>query len=112
VPLVMAAAGYLSWLRAGHLFAEEALFVGSGLLGRRLWILPYEKLQTVSSSRTPLQRLLNLANVTPDTAGAARFGAPEVEDLPVPDARTLTARLLESFYAARARVRARSLAPR
>ena len=110
VPLLMAGAGYLSWLRAGHLYADEALFVGSGLLGRRLWILPYEKLQTLSSSRTPLQRLLNLANVTPDTAGAARFGAPEVEDLPLPDARTLADRLLASFYAARAQVRARSLA--
>jgi uncharacterized membrane protein YdbT with pleckstrin-like domain len=109
VPLIMAGAGYLSWLRAGHLYADDALYVGSGLIGRRLWIIPYDKLQTLSSSATPLQRLLNLANVVPDTAGAALLGAPEVEDLPLRDARTLSSHLLGSFYAARAQVRARSL---
>jgi putative membrane protein len=109
VPLIMAGAGYLSWLRAGHLYADDALYVGSGLIGRRLWIIPYDKLQTLSSSATPLQRLLNLANVVPDTAGAALFGAPEVEDLPLRDARALSSGLLGSFYGARAQVRARSI---
>jgi putative membrane protein len=107
VPLLIAAAGYLSWLRAGHLYADDALFVGSGLLGRRLWIVPYEKLQTLSTSSTPLQRMLNLANLVPDTAGAALFGAPEVEDVPLPQARVLSDGLLASFYAARAQVRSR-----
>ena len=62
VPLVMALGGYLSWLRSGHLLGNEALFVSGGLLTRRLWIVPYEKLQTLSTSRTPLQRGLKLAD--------------------------------------------------
>jgi membrane protein YdbS with pleckstrin-like domain len=69
--------------------------------------VPYEKLQTLSSSSTPLQRMLNLANLVPDTAGAALFGAPEVEDLPLAQAQVLSDGLLASFYAARAQVRSR-----
>lgn len=105
VPLAVAAAGYLTWLRSGHLLGEKALFVSGGLLSRRLWIIPYEKLQTLSTSRTPLQRALRLGSLVPDTAGAALLGAPEVEDLPQADAEALAARLLARFYAARHRVR-------
>jgi putative membrane protein len=105
VPFVIVVAGYLTWRQAGHLVGEEALFVSGGLLTRRLWILPYEKLQTLSTSRTPLQRALELASLSPDTAGAALIGAPEVEDLPGPDAERLAARLLSRFYTAQERVR-------
>lgn len=110
VPMVVVAAGYLTWLRAGYLLGEEALFVSGGLLTRRLWILPYEKLQTLSTSRSPLQRALKLASLGPDTAGAALIGAPEVEDLPQRDAEALAARLLARFYAARLGVRQRAAA--
>jgi membrane protein YdbS with pleckstrin-like domain len=110
VPLVIVVAGFLTWLRAGHLVAEEALFVSGGIVTKRLWILPYEKLQTLSTSRTPLQRGLRLASLTPDTAGAVFFGAPEVEDLPLPDAQALAGRLLARFYSARIRVRKAALA--
>jgi putative membrane protein len=110
VPLVIVVAGFSTWLRAGHLVGDEALFVSGGILTKRLWILPYEKLQTLSTSRTPLQRGLRLASLTPDTAGAVFFGAPEVEDLPLPDAQALAGRLLARFYSARIRVRKAALA--
>jgi membrane protein YdbS with pleckstrin-like domain len=101
----MVAAGYLTWLRAGHLLGDEAMFVSGGLLTRRLWIVPYEKLQTLSTTRAPLQRALKLASLVPDTAGAALLGAPEVEDLPQRDAQRLARTLLARSYAARSRVR-------
>ncbi|HZG47492.1 MAG TPA: PH domain-containing protein [Allosphingosinicella sp.] len=110
VPLVIVAAGYLTWRRAGHLVGEEALFVCGGLLTRKLWIVPYEKLQTLSTSRSLLQRALKLASLAPDTAGAALFGAPEVEDLPEHSAEALAARLLARFYDARLRVREAAIA--
>jgi putative membrane protein len=105
VPLAMVAGGFLTWLRAGHLLGEEALFRSGGLLTRRLWIVRYEKLQTISTSRVPLQRALRLASLIPDTAGAALLGAPEIEDLPQCDAEPLAARLLSLHYSARRRVR-------
>lgn len=98
LPLLIAAAGFLHWRRDGHLAGERALYVRGGILRRRLWILPYEKLQTVSTASTPLQRALGLANVEPDLAGAPYFGAPDVEDLERPQAEALAKRLLERFY--------------
>jgi putative membrane protein len=86
VPLAMTAGGYVTWRRAGHLVGEEALFVSGGLLTRRLWIVPFEKLVA-------------------DTAGAALLSAPEVEDMPQRDAEALAARLLSLHYSARLRVR-------
>jgi putative membrane protein len=105
LPLAVAVAGYLHWRRDGHLVGERALYIGGGIWGRTLWILPYEKLQTLSTGRTPLQRALGLANVEPDLAGASLWGAPDVEDLPRPEAEALAKRLLENFYAARASLR-------
>jgi putative membrane protein len=74
VPALMTLAGFLTWLRAGHLLGEEALFVSGGLLTRRLWIVPYEKLQTLSTTRAPLQRALRprLPRFA-DTAGVPRL---------------------------------------
>ena len=42
----------------------------AGLLKRRLWIIPFEKAQTISVVRGPLQRRLRLASLLVDTAGA------------------------------------------
>jgi uncharacterized membrane protein YdbT with pleckstrin-like domain len=108
VPLAVAILGFVSWLRAGHGLGEDALYVSGGIMTRRLWIIPFEKLQTLSTRRTPLERLLNLASLVPDTAGAALLGGADIEDLPRPLAEQLAARLLELFYAARARVRGAS----
>jgi putative membrane protein len=111
--LFAALLGFLHWRRDGHLLGEAALYIGGGIFGRRLWVLPYEKLQTLSTSRTPLQRSLGLGSIVPDTAGASPLGAPEIEDLPRDRADALARELLDRFYAARARVRqaAASFAP-
>ncbi len=100
----------LRWRREGHLLDGHALYMTGGLFGRRLWIVPFEKLQTLRTRHGPLQRALRLASVVPDTAGASPFGAPAVADLPLLDAQALAARLLADFYTARARVRAEARA--
>lgn len=101
-----AVAALLGWLRDGHRLGETALYVREGVVRRRLWIIPYEKMQTLSTRRGPLQRPLGLASVAPDTAGATPFGAPLIADLERQEAETLADRLLADFYTARARVRA------
>jgi putative membrane protein len=106
LPILFALLAAIGWLRDGHLYGERALFVRSGLFSRRLWVLPYEKLQTMTTRRSPLQRLLGLATIAPDTAGASPFGAPRVADVPAAEAEPLAARLLAAFYAARTTVRA------
>jgi putative membrane protein len=88
------------------MFGEQALFIRGGLLSRRIWIMPYEKLQTMTTRRTPLQRLLGLASIAPDTAGASPFGAPRISDVSLKDAPPRAAHLLASYYESRRRVRA------
>ena len=106
LPLLLALLGFVGWLRDGHMFGEQALFIRGGLLSRRIWIMPYEKLQTMTTRRTPLQRLLGLASIAPDTAGASPFGAPRISDVSLKDAPPRAAHLLASYYESRRRVRA------
>lgn len=103
--LLIAGAGFLHWRREAYALDDRALYVAGGILHRRLWILPYGKLQTVSTTRTPLQRWLGLASVAPDLAGSPLLGAPEVEDLRSADAQALAQALLDRFYSARAALR-------
>ena len=105
LPLLVAAAGFMHWHRDRHLIGERALFISGGILRRRMWILPYEKLQTLSTLRSPLQRALGLASIAPDVAGASLLSAPDIGDLPDDAAAALAARLLANFYAARGALR-------
>jgi putative membrane protein len=76
----------------------EALFVSSGFLNRRLWIVPFEKLQTLSVTRSVLQRPLRLATLIIDTAGASALRYPAIVDLDAADAEALAERLLRHFH--------------
>lgn len=104
--IAMALAASLAWLREAHLAGEAALYLREGLFAQRLWIVPYEKLQVVAIRRGPLQRLLGLSGLIPDTAGAPAFGAPRISDLARGEAEGLARRLLADFYTSRARIRA------
>jgi len=77
--------------RLRHRFALDGdmLFVQRGWWRQRLWVVPVASAQTVSLSRSVLQRMLGLATVAVDTAGASLLSAPDVEDLRVADAVTL-----------------------
>ncbi|MTK03265.1 PH domain-containing protein [Micromonospora sp. CP22] len=69
---------------------EQVFAVRSGLLTRRLTIVPYARLQSVRVVQGPVQRLLGLATVYADTAGGA--GAAAV-DRDLADAWALAAEL-------------------
>ena len=88
VPLLLAGA-FLS--RRFHLYAlaDGTLFVRAGVWRQRLWILPVRNTQAVRLSRSILQRLLGLATVAVDTAGAPAFGGPRIVDLRLDLARAL-----------------------
>lgn len=82
LPLLL---GHAVLRRRYHLYgkADGFLFVTAGFWRRRLWALPMANVQTVSLSRSPLQRWLGLATLTIDTAGAPIMGGPRIVDLPL-----------------------------
>ena len=100
---VLGAAVVIQWRRHRYVLGERALYVSTGLLRRRLWVVPLAKLQTISATRSPLQRRLGLASVTVDTAGASLFSYPLIEDVESATADELTAALLERYKQARLR---------
>ena len=102
VPLLIALGQALAWSKARYGLLDDALVVRSGLIRRRTWVIPYDKLQTLTVTRGPFQRALGLATLAVDTAGAPGFGAPEIPDLFAADAETLARDLLDRFYPARA----------
>jgi len=104
--LALATLGVLRWRKHAHALGERALFVASGLLRRRLWIVPYEKTQTIRVSRGPVQRALRLSNLLLDTAGSGALRSPEMHDLDEKEAEAMAGRLYALFLAARARMRA------
>lgn len=67
----------------------DTLQVMRGVLSKRAWIVPLANIQSVSVTRSPLQRLLGIATVLVDTAGAKGIGRPDVSDLAVEDAYAL-----------------------
>lgn len=103
--LIVVPGAILRWRKHSYFVSEHALFVSSGVLRRRIWVVPFQKMQTISVSRGPLQRALRLGSVLVDTAGASPIRAPEIVDLDSSDADRLAARLLALFYPARSAAR-------
>ena len=103
--LVVVPGAILRWRKHSYFVGEQALFVSTGVLRRRIWIVPFQKTQTISVSRGPLQRALRLGSVLVDTAGASPMRAPEIVDMDSRDAERLAERLLALFYPARAAAR-------
>jgi putative membrane protein len=101
----LALAAALRWRSHAHAEAEGALYVIGGIWKRRLWIMPYEKLQSVSVSQGPVQRRLRLATLTADTAGASAMRPLAMEDLDAAAAEAMARRLYAAFLRARALVR-------
>jgi putative membrane protein len=81
----------------------DLLFVQAGFWKRRLWAVPMASTQTVSISRSWLQRLLGLATLAVDTAGAPMFGGPRIVDLRVERARELRDIILAGLRQTRGR---------
>jgi putative membrane protein len=100
--LAAALIGVLRWRKHGHALGERALFVAGGYLKRRMWIIPYEKTQTIRVTHGPVQRALRLSNLLLDTAGSGALVSPEMHDLDEAEAETMADQLLARFQVARA----------
>jgi putative membrane protein len=93
------------WQYSGHGYAYDAhfLFIRRGVLRRRVWCVPYAKVQTLSLRQSLFQRRLGLASLVVDVAGASLWGGPVLRDLPVEEAHALLemlqARFRESWQA-------------
>jgi putative membrane protein len=103
VPALIAGGGIVvvQWRRHRYLLREGMLFIAEGILRQRLWIMPFGKLQTVSVTRSPLQRRFGLATVEIDTAGASPFRYPQIRDLEAGEAEAIAARIVEAFKQSR-----------
>jgi putative membrane protein len=95
----------LRWRTHGHAHDARALYVTSGLLKRRVRIMPYEKTQTISVTRGPIQRWMGLATLLVDTAGAGAGRSLHMTDLDEAVADEEAARLYGAFLRARALLR-------
>lgn len=106
VPLALGAgAVVIQWRRHRYALGDGALYIAEGLFRQRLWIMPYERAQTISVTRSPLQRRFGLATVEIDTAGASALRYLQIRDLLAPDADALAARLLSEYRRARTAAR-------
>lgn len=95
--LVLVAAGApLRWNRHRYSVGDRALFVAAGVLKRRVTIMPFERVQAIEVTAGPLQRMLCLATVRVDTAGATGRGIGMV-DVERGDAAAVAERLLGLF---------------
>lgn len=99
--LAAAFAAPLRWSRHRHAFGERALFVADGWLGRRVRIMPYGRLQAIAITSTPLQRLLRLATVSIDTAGARSMRGLSLVDLDAREAPLVADRVHRLFQSGR-----------
>lgn len=91
VPVVIA---LLARRRHRYAILGDTLQVMRGVLVKQAWIVPLRNIQSVSVTRSPLQRLLGIATVRVDTAGAKGLGRPDITDLAVEDAYSLARALL------------------
>lgn len=80
-------------------FTELAVYTLTGWLSQEWRVAPASRIQTVDTSRGPLQQLLGLATVTVTTASAA--GPLEIEGLDHDDAVRLVDELTETTQATR-----------
>ncbi|KQM66576.1 MULTISPECIES: PH domain-containing protein [unclassified Sphingomonas] len=91
IPVVSA---LLARRRHRYAVVGDTLQVMRGVLAKQAWIVPLANIQSVSVTRSPLQRLLGVATVRVDTAGAKGIGRPDISDLAVEDAWPLARALL------------------
>jgi putative membrane protein len=93
-PVVVVIA-WMQWRAHGYAVGDEAFVVRRGVLRKRIWVLPYNKMQVFYSTQSLFQRRRDLRSIYVDTAGASSFATPAVYDVRTDDA----ARLVNSIYA-------------
>ncbi len=76
-------------MNLGYYVGEDHLVVRRGFWRRRTTVIPYYRIQTVSTRRSIFQRRLGLASLVIDTASSRTFywATPTIYDIDLEDAR-------------------------
>lgn len=90
---LLAVAAALERRHHRYALADEMLFVSRGVWRRRLWLVPVANIQSLSLSRSLLQRRLGLATLAVDTAGASLLSLTRIVDLSGEAAERLAAEI-------------------
>ncbi len=71
--VLVAPAAHLKWTHLGYHVGEDHVITQAGFWTRRITIVPYYRVQTVSSSQSIFQRRRNLETLVVDTATSGGF---------------------------------------
>ena len=82
-------AAHLKYVHLGYYVGEDHLVIRRGFWSRRTTVIPYYRIQTVSTRRSIFQRRLGLASLVVDTASSRTFfwATPTIYDVDLEDAR-------------------------
>ncbi|WP_440772741.1 PH domain-containing protein [Natronorubrum sp. DTA28] len=82
-------AAHLKYVHLGYYVGEDHLVVRRGFWSRRTTVIPYYRIQTVSTQRSIFQRRLGLASLVVDTASSRTlfWATPTIYDVDLEDAR-------------------------
>ncbi|WP_436343621.1 PH domain-containing protein [Natronorubrum sp. FCH18a] len=82
-------AAHLKWANMGYYVGEDHLVVRRGFWRRQTTVIPYYRIQTVSTRRSIFQRRLGLASLVVDTASSRTFSrsVPTIDDVDLEEAR-------------------------
>lgn len=84
-------AAHLRWIHLGYYVGEQNLVIRSGFWRRRTTVIPYYRIQTISTRRSVFQRRLGLASLVVDTASSRTFfwATPTIYDVDLEVAREI-----------------------
>ncbi|WP_408958670.1 PH domain-containing protein [Natrinema sp. 74] len=84
-------AAQLKYANLGYFVGDDHLVIRSGFWKRRTTVIPYYRIQTVSTRRSIFQRRLGLASLAVDTASSRTFawGSPTIYDVDLETAREI-----------------------
>ena len=87
--LLVPPAAHLRWLHLGYYVGAENLVIREGFWSRKTTVIPYYRIQTVSTRRSIFQRRLGLASLVVDTASSRTFfwATPTIHDVDLAVAR-------------------------
>ena len=89
--LAVPPAAHLKYVNLGYFVGEDHLVLRSGFWRRRTTVIPYYRIQAISTRRSIFQRRLGLASLVVDTASSRTFAwsAPTIYDVDLEDAREI-----------------------
>ncbi|WP_290817586.1 PH domain-containing protein [Halovivax sp.] len=89
--LLVPPAAHLRWHHLGYYVGEGNLVIREGFWSRKTTVIPYYRVQTVSTRRSIFQRRLGLASLVVDTASSRTYfwSTPTIHDVDVAIAREI-----------------------